>query len=200
MYEPSELDFGFLADIGYEVLDAETASEPEIYGYGAWGSYSAWGAGVERVLELDDQGSDVFEVDRLRAGADAFGVAPSMTFSELHSATLQGSMTWTGSLLGVDLGSAQLPPVFGDAELSVDLTSLEGTASFDNLTVYTESEASSFRSPQLDYSIEVTGNAFADVAGHVAGGLFGPSHEEMAGVLEDRGSTINLLAGFGGTR
>ena len=29
---PTELDFAYLADIGYELLDAATAAEPEVYG------------------------------------------------------------------------------------------------------------------------------------------------------------------------
>lgn len=40
-FGPSELDLAYLDDIGYEILDAETASEPELYGYGAWGQFSA---------------------------------------------------------------------------------------------------------------------------------------------------------------
>ena len=76
--KPGELDFGFLADLGYDILDVDTASEPELYGYGAWGQYSAWGAGVERVLEYVDDGSEIAAHDQLRAGADAFGIAPSM--------------------------------------------------------------------------------------------------------------------------
>ena len=67
VYEPSALDFAYLDDIGYEILDADTASEPELYGYGAWGQYSAWGAGVERMLEYEDDGSEVFARDQLRA-------------------------------------------------------------------------------------------------------------------------------------
>ena len=73
---PSELDFAFLADLGYDILDADTASEPELYGYGAWGRYSAWGAGVERDLEYEDDGTDISARDQLRAGADAFGDCP----------------------------------------------------------------------------------------------------------------------------
>ena len=46
--DPSELDFAILDDIGYDILDAATASQPEFYGYGAWANYSAWGIGVER--------------------------------------------------------------------------------------------------------------------------------------------------------
>ena len=197
---PSELDFAFLADLGYDILDADTASEPELYGYGAWGRYSAWGAGVERDLEYEDDGTDISARDQLRAGADAFGVAPSMTLAELHTAESLGSATWTGSLIGVDLGSAHLPPVFGDAELAVDLTTLDGSAQFENLTVHDDGEAIGFRSPDLMYDIGVTGNSFSDADGYIAGSFFGPAHQEMAGILDDQTQGVELLAGFGGTR
>lgn len=202
VYQPSEIDFAYLADIGYEVLDAETASEPELYGYGAWGRYSVWGAGVERVLEYVDDGTDVSAQDQLRAGADAFGVAPTESLSDgfASQGTPQGSVTWSGSLIGVDLGSAHLPPVFGDAEVTVDLTSLDGTAEFNNLTVVNDGQAGAFRAPNLDYAIEVTGNSFSDSGGRIAGGFFGPAHEEMAGVLRDEAPNVNLLGGFGGKR
>lgn len=54
-------DLAYLADIGYEILDADTVSGPELYGYGAWGN---------RPVQYD-RGSLVG--DTLRAGADAFG-------------------------------------------------------------------------------------------------------------------------------
>ena len=123
-YGPSEIDFAYLADIGYEILDVDTASKPELYGYGAWGRYSAWGAGVERPVQYD-RGSIVG--DMLRAGADAFGMAPSATLAETHT-PMQGGITWSGSLIGVDIGQEMLPPVFGDAELRVELSTLQGTA------------------------------------------------------------------------
>ena len=111
---PTELDFAYLADIGYEVLDPATASEPEVYGYGAWGRYSAWGAGVERALEFGEQMRD-----HVRAGTDAFGIAPDVPLADIHSPVL-GDLTWVGSLLGVDLGrGAMLPPVFGSAKLII---------------------------------------------------------------------------------
>ena len=37
-FVPSDLDFAFLQDIGYEVLDEKTAQQPEVYGFGAWGA------------------------------------------------------------------------------------------------------------------------------------------------------------------
>ena len=200
VYAPSEIDFAYLDDIGYEILDADTASEPELYGYGAWGQYSAWGAGVERDFEYEDDGTDISARDRLRAGADAFGVAPSMTLAELHGSGSLGSATWTGSLIGVDLGSAHLPPVFGDAELAVYLTTLDGSAQFENLTVLDDGEVIGFRSPDLTYDIGVTGNSFSDADGYIAGSFFGPAHEEMAGILDDQTQGVELLAGFGGTR
>ena len=141
---PTELDFAFLADIGYDVLDARTASEPEIYGYGAWGRYSAWGVGVERIL--DAPGGDR---DTLRAGADAFGILTSADFADVHQA-VEGDVTWTGALLGVDLGRPMLPPVFGGAELRVDLSSLEGTARFDELTVLIDGAIHDFRAPRIE--------------------------------------------------
>lgn len=198
MYVPAEIDFAYLDDIGYELLDAATASEPELYGYGAWGRYSAWGAGVERTI--DYQGGRMVEVtDTLRAAADAFGTAPGMSLAEAHG-SLQGGITWSGSLIGVDLGQAMLPPVFGDAELQVELSTLQGTALFDDLTVHVRGVSSAFRQPELRYDIGVTENAFSDAEGRVLGGFYGPGHEEMAGVLNDRAPDVNLIAGFGGKR
>ena len=197
-YLPSELDFAFLDDIGYELLDAKTAAEPELYGYGAWGRYSAWGAGVERTIEYEG-GRIVDARDTLRASADAFGTVPGAALGQ-GDTPLQGNVTWSGSLIGVDLGQAMLPPVFGNAELSVELSSLEGTALFDDLTVYVDGASGDFRKSSMEYAIDVAGNAFSDENGHVRGGFFGPAHEEMAGVLDDRTPEVNLLAGFGGKR
>ncbi len=184
---PSELDFAFLDDIGYEILDRATASEPELYGYGAWARYSAWGAGVERILENGD---------KLRAGADAFGVAPGAPLAA--SSVLRGEATWTGSLLGVDTGHAALPPVFGDATLKIALADLSGNFRFDNLVVDLNGVSRNFRQPDLQYGVTVGGNGFSDDRGAVRGRFFGPDHEEMAGVLDDR--EVQLLAGFGGKR
>ncbi len=198
VYVPSDLDFAYLDDIGYDLLDPAAASAPELYGYGAWGRYSAWGAGVERTIEY--QGERIVEAtDTLRASADAFGMAPGMSLAEAHG-SLQGGITWSGSLIGVDLGQPMLPPVFGNAELRVELSTLQGTASFDALTVHVGGVPSPFRDPDLHYAIGVTGNAFSDAEGRVLGGFYGPGHEEMAGVVNDRAPSVNLIAGFGGTR
>ena len=197
-FVPSELDLAFLADVGYDVLEAATVTEPEIYGFAAWGRFSAWGAGVERTINHDVQGNDVVTEDRLRAGADAFGIAPTTSLSDEHGP--QGSVTWTGSLIGVDLGSPHLAPVFGDAEVNIDMATLQGNAEFNNLVVVNHGEPGAFRAGNLNYAIDVTGNSFSDSGGRIEGGFFGPAHEEMAGVLRDEAPSVNLLGGFGGTR
>ena len=199
LLQPTELDFAILQDLGYDLLSASEASEPEVYGYGAWATYSAWGAGVERMIEYHGSGASLRITDRLSAHADAFGTAPGIDFADAH-AGMTGSATWTGALLGVDIGQAMLPPVFGDAAMTVDLADLDGTVAFSNLTTAIDGELHDFRRRSLDYGITVTGNGFGDGSGVVDGSFYGPGHEEMAGVLDDRSSDVNLIAGFGGTR
>ena len=77
-YEPNELD------VGWEVLDAATARESEVCGYGAWAEHSAWGVDVERILgAIPTSRNDITHHDWLQASADAFGTA---RFDELMSA------------------------------------------------------------------------------------------------------------------
>ena len=122
--------------------------------------------------------------------------APATNLAD--STVLEGQATWTGSLLGVDTGHAALPPVFGEAALHVDLAMLAGTAQFDNLTVDVDGVSRAFRNSSLAYAVNVADNRFSDEQGRIMGGFYGPEHEEMAGVLDDR--VVNLLAGFGGAR
>ena len=193
---PSALDIAWLKDMGHEINDPATALDAEVYGYGAWGTYSAWGAGVARHLtgfEAND--------DRLEATADAFGVLPDSTLAESVAAqTLTGSATWRGVLLGVDIATDAFSPVSGNATLNVDLDSLDGTAAFDNLMAHEDGHTSAFRTSHLEYSITVDGNRFEDANQRIDGGFYGPNHNEMAGVLNDNRSTVNLMAGFGGTK
>ena len=88
--------------------------------------------------------------------------------------------------------------MFGEAALGVDLAVLTGTARFDNLIVDVNGVSRAFRMPNLEYAVGITDNGFSDEEGRIMGGFFGPAHEEMAGVLDDR--DVRLLAGFGGTR
>ena len=190
---PTELDFAYLADIGYELLDAATATEPEVYGYGAWARYSAWGAGVERELVHDRDRP----VDRLRAGADAFGTAPTgRSHQALSRATSPGRARSSVSTSGAPSSRPSW------ATRVFAWTSQPWTARRPSSASRCRRAGRPARSgpPSLEYAIAVTSNAFSDQEGRVQGGFFGPAHEEMAGVLHDPSTAVNLLAGFGGTR
>ncbi|MYD93242.1 MAG: transferrin-binding protein-like solute binding protein [Chloroflexi bacterium] len=197
--KPSELDFAILQDLGYDLLSAREASEPEVYGYGAWATYGAWGAGVERIITYHGEGDNLRITDRLSAHADAFGMAPGTEFATAY-AGMTGSATWEGSLLGVDIRQAMLPPVFGDAAMTVDLADLDGTVAFSNLMTAVDGNVRGFRQSDLEYDVTVTGNGFADANGVIDGAFYGPGHDEMAGIVDDRSSSVGLIGGFGGVR
>ena len=190
---PQPIDFAILKDSGYTLLDAATAAENEVYGFGAWGSYSAWGAGVERRLDHERNR------DHTRAVADAFGTAPANNFADTVGG-LTGIATWTGNLIGVDRARADFPPVVGDATIDIEFATLAGEARFENLTTVRDGAASTFRHASLTYDVNLDGNSFSDTAGHIEGSLHGPGHEEMAGILDDDTPGVGVLGGFGGVR
>ena len=203
---PTELDFAVLDDIGYEILDPETASEPELYGYAAWGRYSAGGAGVERKLHYARRSRPTrgpfgasyrgyeFRVDELRAGVDAFGIAPDANFGEADPPAGLQAIVWSGTLIGVDMGHEGLPPVVGNARIRVERSTLRGTVQVHDLRVVADGKSSPFRTRDLRYDISLAGNDFADAGGRLAGSLFGPGHEEMAATVHDARSGVQLLA------
>ena len=203
---PTELDFAVLDDIGYEILDPETASEPELYGYAAWGRYSAGGAGVERKLHYARRSRPTrgrfgasyrgyeFRVDELRAGVDAFGIAPDANFGEADPPAGLQAIVWSGTLIGVDMGHEGLPPVVGNARIRVERSTLRGTVQVHDLRVVADGKSSPFRTRDLRYDISLAGNDFADAGGRLAGSLFGPGHEEMAATVHDARSDVQLLA------
>ena len=128
---------------------------------------------------------------------NAFGTTPGTT---LATSPLTGEVSWHGSLLGVDTGVNELPPVTGKAQLDIALETLQGTASFTELTVH-GAQSTPFRKPALNLPrSRHTNNGFQSIGGQVRGALHGPTHQEMAGVLDDRSDPVNLLAGFGGVR
>ena len=190
---PSELDFAVLADLGYTLLSASEAAEPEVYGFGAWGQWSAWGTGVERQIDHESG------ADRIRVNAEAFGVAPGAGFADTVT-EVGGNATWQGVLIGIDRASPDALPVLGTAALEIELANFTGEAKFDDLTIVHDGHRAPFRSTSLSYGIALEGNAFADTGGHIAGALYGPQHEEMAGVVDDDRPGIKLLGAFGGTR
>ena len=139
--------------------------EPEVYGFSAWDRYSFWGAGVERMIgyEEDIVGGYQHLVtnDRLRAGVDAFGTDPTASLKAGAAAMPRGTVVWSGSLIGTDLGSSRFPPVFGQAEVRVDPSTLKGVVRLKNLATPTDRASRAARRAHLEYEIVVSGNSFS---------------------------------------
>ncbi len=189
---PHELDFAYMKDIGYTVLD-EYPTEPEVYSYGAWAEHAAWSVTVKRGLFFDPSRID----DYVAVEAGVMGSPSVASFSETHI----GTVTWNGSLLAADLTT--FGPVFGGTEISLSADTLDGKVAFTELKTVRKSnmghaELSDWRVGRLDYSVSVTSNGFQDVDGRVVGALFGPSHEEAAGTLHD--GVEQIMGAFGGKR
>ena len=121
----------------------------------------------------------------------ASGPEPPMDLAQ--NGGLSGTAAWSGALLGIT-PSGQV--VVGDSHLAVDLADLGGQLDFTDMQF---DDGDRWGDGDLDYSVEVRGNAFFQTggdAGVVTGAFFGPRHEGMGGVLE----RSDLSAGFGGKR
>ena len=188
---PHEMDFAYMKDIGYTVTD-EYPAEPELYSYGAWAKHSAWVVTAARHMTF----RTTRITDHIAVEADVFGNPPAVDFAGAHT----GTLTWSGSLLASDM--ARFAPVFGEAEIVLSADTLEGAVRFTNLQTAVDVEARAlltvWRKPSLAYDVTVEANGFTDADGKVAGGFYGPDHEEAAGVLNDRAERI--LGAFGGIR
>ena len=124
--------------------------------------------------------------------AEPWAYGPQPTTALQDNASLTGTATWDGLLLGwshVD-GSA----ISGDAELTVNLASLDGTAAFTKLA--NMQSGAQWGDGDLQYQVDVNGNAFHSTGGDsgtVTGIFTGAAHEGAAGTLE----RSDLTAAFG---
>ena len=188
---PHELDFAFMKDIGYTVSD-EYPAEPELYSYGAWAKHSAWVVTAARHMTF----TATRITDHIAVEADVFGTPTTADFAAAHT----GTLTWSGSLLASDM--VKFAPVFGEAEIVLSADTLAGAVRFTNLQTAVDVEAQArltrWRRSSLAYDVTVEANGFTDADGKVAGGFYGPNHEEAAGVLDDKAEKI--LGAFGGMR
>ena len=205
---PAEVDFAFLADIGMTILP-ETG-RPETYGLAGWMAHAAFTLSVSRQLDVSladpqpryfDNGAQwtaLETVDLLWAEADAFGERSAGNLR--RSFPLAGTARYAGGLIGAAVDHAGLPPVVGDANLSIGLDDLTGKASFTSLRVLSDGERDVFGAGSLHYPIAVAGNAIIDDAPGVslAADFYGPRHDEIAGTLDD--SRAGLVASFGARR
>ena len=207
---PHAIDFAFLADLGMTIL--EETERPETYGLAGWTDYAGFTLAVSRELRMEladpqpyyDGGANkwwTLEVsDLLHVGADAFGHRSAGDL--LMSYPLEedfGKVCYAGGLIGAAIDDDWMPPVTGDANLAIDLGTLDGTASFTSLAVHTEGTQQTFADGALYYPFALSGNRIAGTEEHstLSADFYGPEHEEVAGTLHD--PRAGLLASFGAT-
>ena len=111
-----------------------------------------------------------------------------------------GKVCYAGGLIGAAIDYDWMPPVTGDANLAVDLGTLDGTASFTSLAIHTEGTQEAFAGGALYYPFALSENAIVGTAEYstLAADFYGPEHdEEVAGTLLD--PRAGLIASFGAT-
>ena len=137
----------------------------------------------------------------------ASGEAPSLN---LVDSPLLGEVTWRGDLIGYKPGyhadgmGGSYHTVTGRAQINVDLSTLFGNASFDQLKhhetlIPDPRSGSQWNDGDLDYDIAIRGNTFHRTDGDegILTGIFaGEQHEEAVGTLERE----DLTAAFGASR
>ncbi len=129
----------------------------------------------------------------------AYGDLPDGGLAD--NSALSGSVTWTGTLLGLTPDAAA---VRGDAKVGIDLELMSGRADFTRLETWGAAPGAigtgtTWDDGALGYTIVVRGNTFRETggdAGRLTGSFTGLSHEGVAGTLE----RTDLTAAFGGAR
>ncbi len=205
---PHAIDFAFLADLGMTVT--EETSRPETYGLAGWTDHAGFTLSVSRDLQVAladpqphyDGAANPWQtldvLDLLQVGADAFGYRSTGDLHLSHPAEgVHGTVRYAGGLLGAALDRSGLPPVTGDANLAVDLGTLDGSASFTSLAVYPNGIPETFAGGYLHYPFELSDNAIigTEASSTLLADFYGPQHEDIAGTLYD--PRAGLLASFG---
>ena len=207
---PQAIDFAFLADLGMTI--AEETDRPETYGLAGWTDYAAFTLAVSRDLRMTladpqphyDGAANPWRTleitDLLRVGVDAFGYRSTGDFG--MSYPLEGAMgrvCYAGGLIGAAIDYDWMPPVTGDANLAVELGTLNGTASFTSLEVTSNGMPEPFAGGTLYYPIALSENGISGTEpdSTLSADFYGPEHEEVAGTLHD--PRAGLLASFGAT-
>ena len=207
---PQAIDFAFLADLGMSVT--EETSRPETYGLAGWTDYAGFTVAVSRDLRIDladpqphyDGAANIWRTlevtDLLQVGVDAFGYRSTGDLSTSYPLEGEfGKVSYAGGLIGAAIDYAWMPPVIGNATLAVDLGTLNGTASFTSLAVYSDGDPETFAGGALYYPFALSDNAIVGTAADstLSADFYGPQHEEVAGTLLD--PRAGLIASFGAT-
>ncbi len=125
--------------------------------------------------------------------------------SPAQNPDLSGTVAWNGTLIGFTTGEN---PVVGDAEIRVNMSSLDGQANFTGLEQWDAGTApgsagsgAMWGDEDLSYRLNIIGNRFRDGvgsldAGRLTGAFVGFNHEGVTGTLV----RDDLTAAFGATR
>ena len=207
---PQAIDFAFLADLGMTI--AEETDRPETYGLAGWTDHAAFTLAVSRDLHVAranpqphyDGAANPWQTleitDLLRVGADAFGYRSTGDLGMSYpSAESMGRVCYAGGLIGAAIDHDGMPPVTGDANLLIDLGTLDGTASFTSLEVASDGTPETFAGGALYYPLAIAENAIrgTEADSTLSADFYGPKHEDVAGTLHD--PRAGLLASFGAT-
>ncbi len=164
-----------------------------------WDDLGAWSS---RSMHIAGQSDHAIFGVALRNGYGepwAHGLTPATSLS--GNTALSGTVTWEGELVGF---TPQAQAVTGDAEVSVNLAGMSGTAAFTGMEQWTGApgavgSGTTWGDGDLRYTIAVRGNTFRETggdAGRLTGIFAGRSHEAAGGTLE----RVDLTAAFGAVR
>lgn len=147
--------------------------------YGAWLDYSAFETSVASGVTGDDV---------------KLATAYSLSFGKRSGTDPAGAATWGGVMLGHTRHGA-VHPLQGDAVVNFQLDAMTMDVTFVNIqNLETGNEA-----PDIQFSdIPVSNGGFATRTDttHIAGGFYGPNHEEVGGVF----TYPTALGAFGGRK
>ena len=119
------------------------------------------------------------------------GIEPARALAD--NTRLAGNASWNGDLIGF---TPTLDEVRGDAQVSVNLDTMNGRADFTELE---NKDSSMWGDGDLGYTITVGANYFRSTGGDVGtvnGQFYGSNHERVGGSIE----RADLTAAFGASR
>ena len=160
--------------------------ETDVHNLGAWSDISFHVRG--------DIGDIAFGAASRNGLVQPWARGPKPENDLVDNQSLSGSVSWSGSLLGMTSGSESLS---GDTRLSINIGTLRGQIDFTGLE-YIDS-GTMWNDGDLRYNVIVRRNTFIQTggdAGEITGVFFGSNHAGMGGVVE----RSDMSAGFGGTR
>ena len=168
------------------------------------GPWSDTSTHVRGILDLPSQGEVAFGAAHRNGFVQPWAYGPASEAGLFDNAALSGTARWEGRLLGL---TPQAAVVAGDANLTVELSSLTGRIDFTELEAWAAGQApgavgtgTMWGDGDLRYGIQVTGSTFIQSgsgdAGTVTGMFIGSAQDGMGGTLE----RDDLAAGFGGVR